>query len=261
MLPWPSLTRLRVVFGHQSVGGNILMGIERLAAQDGVGIAIRERRDAPALPGINHFLIGRNGDPLAKIRDFAAALDAGIAQEADIALMKLCYADFAAATDARRVAEAYMSSLAALVQRHPETHFIAVTAPLLAPPRGPRAWLKRLLGRRRAWQEAQARRTEFNALLRQHYPTAGRLFDLARLEAAADEVDDVGDAVEALRPELTSDGGHLNERGQELVAGALLNFIGAIASVRAAEAVELAPTAASPAWVIAPDPPPVSPAA
>jgi hypothetical protein len=34
-----------------------------------------------------------------------------------------------------------------------------------------------------------------------------------------------GQAVEALCPELTDDGGHLNERGQELVATAFLNFI------------------------------------
>lgn len=232
MPEWQALDKKRVVFGHQSVGGNILNGIERLAAQDGVKIDISEQRTAPAQQGINHFFIGKNGDPMSKIRDFAATVDAGAAQGADVALMKLCYADFNAATDARQLANAYIVSLESLAQRHPGTSFVAVTVPLMAVQTGPKAWIKRLIGKQPSGYLDNAKRTEFNTLLRERYLAEDRLFDLARIEAeptgkrSTIRVD--GQEVEALNPELTNDGGHLNERGQKLVAAAFLNFVGSL---------------------------------
>jgi len=77
---WQALEKKRVVFGHQSVGYNIINGVMRLAERDGVKIDIHEQRTAPTGQGISHFFIGRNGDPMSKIRDFAAAIDAGAAQ-------------------------------------------------------------------------------------------------------------------------------------------------------------------------------------
>jgi hypothetical protein len=235
-IDWRHLSSLRVVFGHQSVGKNILSGIERLAARDGVTIDIHERRMTPALPGINHFLIGRNGDPMSKILDFAAALDAGAAQGADVALMKLCYVDFETTTDARKVANDYIASLESLSSRHPGTSFVAVTAPLVAPQTGPKAWIKRIVGELRGGYSENGKRTEFNALLRERYFAEGRLFDLARIESEASSdwtrVDE--HEAEALSPELTDDGGHLNERGQVLVAGALLGLVNSIAGKKVA---------------------------
>ena len=226
---WQALEKKRVVFGHQSVGQNILSGLERLAVRDGFKIDIHERRMEPALQGINHFRIGSNGDPKSKIRDFAAAINAGAAKGADVAMMKLCYADLNATTDARQLADDYITSLESLVQRHPGINFVAVTAPLMAVQTGPKAWIKRLIGKQPSGYLDNARRAEFNTWLRERYLAAGRLFDLARVEAEATgkscraRVD--GQAVQVLCSELTTDGGHLNERGQELVATAFLNFI------------------------------------
>ena len=226
---WRDLGRLSVVFGHQSVGNNLLGGVERLAAWDGARVTIREQRKGPALPGINHFPIGRNGDPASKILDFAAALDAGAAQGADMALMKLCYADFNAGTDAKQVAEQYITSLETLAQRYPNTRFVAVTTPLKAVQTGPKAWAKRLLGQLPSGYLDNARRGEFNTHLRTHYLASGRLFDLARAESDAMgeccKIQVEGHEVEALNPALTDDGGHLNERGQALVGTAFLNFV------------------------------------
>jgi hypothetical protein len=234
---WQVLEKTRVVFGHQSVGKNILNGIERLAARDGVNLDIHEQRTAPAAQGISHFAIGNNGDPLSKIKDFAAAIDAGAAQNADMAMMKLCYVDFNAATDARELANKYIASLDSLAERHPETRFVAVTAPLMAVQTGPKAVVKRLIGKQPHGSIDNLRRAEFNALLRERYAATGRLFDLAKAEAdstgAHCRVEVNGQTVEALCPELTNDGGHLNERGQELVATAFLNFAGSLASQQA----------------------------
>ncbi|HEY8218505.1 MAG TPA: hypothetical protein VIF86_00245 [Methylobacter sp.] len=235
---WQALEKTRVVFGHQSVGRNILNGIERLAARDGASLEIHEQRTGPAAQGISHFPIGNNGDPLSKIEDFAAAIDAGAAQSADMALMKLCYVDFNAATDARQLANQYIASLESLAQRHPETNFVAVTAPLMAVQTGPKALVKRLIGKQPSGSVDNLRRAEFNALLRERYASTGRLFDLARAEADSTgqhcRVNVNGQTAEALCPELTNDGGHLNERGQELVATAFLNFASSLATKQAA---------------------------
>ncbi|MGZ5050868.1 MAG: hypothetical protein ACXWF8_04350 [Methylobacter sp.] len=229
---WQLLEKKHVVFGHQSVGGNILSGIERLAAQDDVKIGIREERDAPAASGISHFFIGENGNPMSKIRDFAAAIDAGAAKGADIAMMKLCFADFNAGTDARQLANSYIASLDALAERHPETTFVAVTAPLMAVQSGPKAWIKKLVGKQPNGYMDNVRRAEFNTALRERYLSSGRLFDLARVEAESSgkycwtSVD--GRTVEALCPELTDDGGHLNARGEELAAVAFLDTVNSV---------------------------------
>jgi hypothetical protein len=214
------------------VGNNILNGVERLADRDGVKIDIHEQRTAPAVTGISHFFIGRNGDPKSKIRDFAAAIDAGAAQGADVAMMKLCYADFNNTTDARQVANDYIASLESLSQKHPDTSFVAITVPLLALETGPKAWIKQLMGKQLGGSLDNVRRAEFNKLLRERYLAAGHLFDLARIEAKSTgkscitHVD--GQEIEVLCPELTTDGGHLNERGQELVAAAFINFISSL---------------------------------
>ncbi|MGZ5054372.1 MAG: hypothetical protein ACXWAT_05430, partial [Methylobacter sp.] len=180
---WQALEKTRVVFGHQSVGRNILSGIERLAARDGVNLDIHEQRTASATQGISHFAIGNNGDPLSKIKDFAAAIDAGAAQNADVAMMKLCYVDFNGATNARELANQYITSLDSLAQRHPETNFVAVTAPLMAVQTGPKAVIKRIIGKQPSGSVDNLRRAEFNALLRERYAGTGRLFDLAKAEA------------------------------------------------------------------------------
>ncbi len=229
---WKTLEKKRVVFGHQSVGYNILNGVTRLANRDGVKIDIHEQRTPPTGQGITHFTIGKNGDPMSKMQDFAAAIDAGAAQGADVALMKLCYVDFDATTDARQVADNYIANLESLSQRHPGTNFVAVTTPLVAVQTGPKAWFKRLLGKQPNGYLDNIRRAEFNTRLRERYLATGRLFDLARIETESNDtyckVHVDGQDIEALCPELTNDGGHLNEHGQESVATAFINFINSL---------------------------------
>jgi len=231
---WQALEKKRVVFGHQSVGNNILSGVEQLAARDGIKLAIHKQRTAPTANGISHFGIGENGNPKSKIQDFAAAIDAGAAQGADVAMMKLCYADFNADTDAKQMAKDYIDSLESLAQKHPATRFVAVTAPLMAVQTGPKAWIKRLIGKQPNGTVDNVRRGEFNTLLRERYLADGRLFDLAKFETEATgkpcmaQVD--GKDVEALCPEITSDGGHLNEHGQTLVGAAFVNFVSSLST-------------------------------
>lgn len=231
-IDWSSVTHRHIVFGHQSVGANILNGIETLARRDGINLPVRDKSGAAESPGITHFNIGQNGDPISKIRAFSAAMDAGAAAGADVALMKLCYVDFSATTDSRQVADAYISNLDTLSLKYPATTFVATTAPLATVQTGPKAWIKRLLGKQPAQYLENGKRAEFNELIRKRYQSDRRLFDLARIESAGNGTPTtvrVGDRdVEALDPALTYDGGHLNSRGEILVASAFLQFIGTL---------------------------------
>ena len=149
-----------------------------------------------------------------------------MAQQADIALLKLCYIDFTADTDAQQVAGQYIETLDRLSQEFPHTTFVAVTTPLTTLQTGPKAWIKRLLGRLPSGYADNARRQEFNELLRLHYGPQGRLFDLARIEAGgADEQQYQGRPIEVLNPALAADDGHLNAQGEKVVAARFIKFI------------------------------------
>lgn len=229
---WPALARQRVFFGHQSVGGNILDGIRALAKRDNAALPIAEDRSRTSPTGITHFMVGVNGDARSKIDDFRKVVDSGAAHGADVAMMKLCYVDITAGTDAVAVARHYIGVLDDLATRHPSTRFVAVTAPLTRLQTGPRAWVKRMLGRLPAGYHDNARRADFNQLLRQHYAGTGRLFDLAQLEATGLGVHHTvvvdGTRVDVMDPSLTPDDGHLNEAGQRIVGAAFLQFLGTL---------------------------------
>jgi lysophospholipase L1-like esterase len=69
------------------------------------------------------------------------------------------------------------------------------------------------------------KRKEFNDHIRAHFD-ANHLFDIAKLEAETVKGPD-GKEVEVLRSDLTSDGGHLNDKGKRVVAAAFLKMIAA----------------------------------
>ena len=223
-----------VLFGHQSVGGNILDGVARVA---GRCVALTMSRNAPLrVPGIRHFYAGNNGDPLGKIADFDAALAAAPPGSVDIAVLKFCFVDITAQTDGHALAEAYVAAYDRWRERYPQVRFVAVTAPLTAVD----AWslrsiVRRLLGRAPSGFEANVRRRDFNEVLRAHFKGA-ELFDLSLLEStalgAASSVELNGVRVATLDPRLTDDGGHLNTRGQDLAAAEFLRTLAARAESR-----------------------------
>lgn len=226
---WQALSGLRVVFGHQSVGRNLLDGLQKLAAQAQAPLAVTESRTPTGAAGITHFAVGANGDPLAKIRDFAAVIDSAGPDAADVALVKLCYIDFSGDADPGQVAAAYCDTLDALARRHPRTRFVAVTVPLTTVQTGPKAVVKRLLGRVPDGYAENARRQVFNDVLRTR--DGGRhLFDLAALEAEPSRRRHEDQDIQCLDPALTSDGGHLNDAGARRVATQFVHFLAGLAT-------------------------------
>ena len=234
---WQNLSQLKIAFGHQSVGDNVISGIEALAREHDAALSVAETREALAAPGFHHFKIGRNGEPRSKLEDFDAAMSRDIAGTADIALMKLCYMDFDSEPNPQQLARDYIAELDRLAARFPQTTFVPVTAPLTTVQTGPKALIKKLLGKEPAGYESNAKRQQFNETLRQHYANRDVLFDIASIESGFGQatVERDGQAVETLSPELTSDGGHLNDRGKHLIGNALVHHLANVARPDQAE--------------------------
>jgi lysophospholipase L1-like esterase len=231
------LTRRRVFFGHQSVGGNILDGVRQLmSAQGGPTLRLLEVGDPTAVltPGtLAHAMVGHNEQPESTLADFERLMDGGLAKQSDVAFFKFCYVDFNSATDAKALFEKYRATMAGLKARHPNVTFVHVTAPLTIVQRGAKAWLKELMGKPVWGLGENVTREAFNALLRQTYGGKEPLFDLAALESTrpdgGPETYDInGRAYPAMVPAYSDDGGHLNAVGQARVASALITFLAAL---------------------------------
>ena len=226
-----------VFFGHRSVGANVLDGLQQLAREQGVELHIAQVPGAAGLrPGtFGHLFIEQYGDPVRRLATFTTALRGG---DPDVALVKLCYLDFDANTDARAVFAAYEATLRDLRAQHPRTTFVQVTAPLKAEESFVKSLAKKLLGKSSRALPSNARREEFNALVRSTFRSEP-LFDLARVESTDSSGRTVtasldGKAVPMLAAEYTSDGGHLNAEGSKRAALALVNALGDAFAARAA---------------------------
>jgi hypothetical protein len=225
------LSQRRVFFGHQSVGVNLLDGIRALAAQQRVTIRVAEPQATGIAPGsIGHAHVGINREPGSKLRDFERAFASGTAAGADLAMLKFCFVDVTGETDVAALFTEYQATMARLRTAFPGTTLVHSTVPLTTVQGGWKAAVKRLLGRPLAGVAENARREEFNTLLRTAYQGREPLFDLARVEStrtdgATETADWHGRAVPALLPEFTDDGGHLNGEGQLRAARELIAIL------------------------------------
>jgi hypothetical protein len=224
----------RIFFGHQSVGANLLDGMRQLAAAAGVPIRIAETSTASGVARgtLGHAFIAENGNPTLKLQNFALAVgtrQAGV----DIALVKFCYLDFTPNTDASALFARYRAAIERLRAGNPGTTFVHVTAPLTDVQRGPKALLKRLLGRPPYGVLENVRREEYNALLRQAYRGREPIFDLAQVESTGPDgtavtVEWAGYRAPAMAPQYTEDGGHLNAAGRLRAARELVAVLAAV---------------------------------
>ncbi len=224
-----------VLFGHQSVGVNVLDGIEALYGTAGMpspqAVQLSPGAAAPAHPGIDHAFVGVNGDPSGKLRDFEL-LVGGAGAGVEIALVKFCYVDITASTDVRALFDEYVATMDALEQRHPDITFLYATAPLTTD-RSWRANVKALVGidDQRGPADNVARQ-QYNELVRERYEGTGRLFDIAAVQASSDagpmsRTHD-GEEYFVLNAAMSSDAGHFNETGSRAAASELIRVVTAL---------------------------------
>jgi hypothetical protein len=225
-----TLSQARIYFGHHSVGDNMLSGLRQLAEQEGSpDIRILEFESGIRLPEsfLAHSRVGANGDAPSKLEDFARVLRNQALAGIDLALMKFCYADFEPSTDVIGLHELYRAQLSELEDLFPAVRFLHATVPLKVYSRSPKNRVKRLL-RSPVWEDdSNARRHEFNELLRGGLQE-DRIVDIARVESTRTDGSQVtfsnrGRRYPAMRPDLSPDGGHLNERGERLLGAEMIS--------------------------------------
>ncbi len=227
---WKKLAESKIYFGHQSIGYNIINGIEALIEENpNFKLNIVETSNPGDLKkGIfAHSRIGANTDPKSKIDDFVKKINRGIGEKADIALLKFCYIDATENTDVQKIFLDYKRAMARLANENPKTVFIHSTMPLTSRQTGPKAWIKELLGKAVRGVGDNIRRKEYNDLLIEEYAEKEIVFDIASIESGdSDErkmtFEKKGKTICSMVPEYTNDGGHLNETGGRMVAEKLL---------------------------------------
>lgn len=208
------VNRSRILFAHQSVGANLLEGLDEIARELGAPIAVASFDGARPWNGIASARLGQNGDPRSKTAAFVAAVAHSTPA---VAVQKYCYVDLRSASEAQALFHFYRDRMAALAQENPSTRIVHVTMPLKTVRRGLKATIGRWLGRGRDHAAENAAREAFNDLMRASFGVDA-VFDLADVEAG-------GARPRSLREEWTSDGGHLNARGRREAAERFLEFL------------------------------------
>ncbi|MDW7774278.1 MAG: hypothetical protein SCH71_15440 [Desulfobulbaceae bacterium] len=237
---WDALSGQRIFFGHQSVGYNIITGIEGiLQERHNIKLDILNTSKVKEVnqPGLAHEWIGRNTDPVSKLEAFAALLHDKFGKETDIAMMKFCYVDITSDTDIDTLFIRYKTTLAELRKEFPETIFVHVTVPLTTKPQGidgvkaaGKNMIKKIMGKPVFDYKDNIKRNLFNNKMKAEYEGREPLFDLAGLEAgympdrpssfARDNTTYL-----TLAAEYTNDGGHLNEAGARKIGEQFLFFL------------------------------------
>ncbi len=228
---WRSIAARAVYFGHQSVGDDITGGIDRLNAELSLGLRVVETHapSAVAHPAFVHFHAGRNMNPASKNAAMLEMLAARPRPDRPIVLLKYCYVDIDRNTDLKAVFNAYRATVRAINSRFPDVTLIHATVPVTTVESSMKAEVKRLMGKGSVRDDAVARQ-RYNAMVRAAFREREPLFDIARIESTRNDGSRVqfswkGEQIESMAPEYTRDGGHLNERGQALVAKELLDVI------------------------------------
>lgn len=237
---WDNLAQKKIFFGHQSVGYNIITGIEQVLKEyPNIKLKIVKTTNADDInePVFAHDWIGSNMDPESKTRAFAEVMQGGVGGKADIAFMKMCYVDVTANTNVQEVFQDYKQKMANMANQFPDKEFIHLTVPLTAKPKGMKAVkqtgknvIKKVIGKPVFDYKDNINRNKFNEMLKAEYAGKAPFFDLALLEAAGPDGEPSvfikdGEQIMTLANEYTDDGGHLNAEGSRRIAEQLLIFL------------------------------------
>lgn len=226
---WKALETRRIFFGHQSVGGNLIQGVQEVVSASRTAVRVVETADPEVMsePGLYHARIGSNGAPASKLEAFVSIV--GRMGGPSTAVMKYCYVDVTKDTDPAALFEEYRLGVEALQATRQGITVLHVTLPLLAD-HGALRHAAAVLRGKPTYREVNRIREQYNDLLRQTYGGREPIFDLARLESTKLDgsratVRYRGLAIPVLAPEWTYDGGHLNEAGRRRMAGVFLDTL------------------------------------
>jgi hypothetical protein len=225
---WENQSKKKIYFGHQSLGNNIISGINSiLSTSPSIKLNIRMIHENERLsePVFAHSQIGKNKDPELKINEFDRILNSGVGDTLDIAILKFCYVDIHKRTKLKEVFDLYKLTLSNLKNRYPNTQFIHFTVPLRRKEKGIKGFVYLLKSK-----EQNCRRARYNELIRKEFRDE-IVFDLAKIESTFPDgrTTYFNKDCYSLVPDYTDDGGHLNEFGKKIIAEQFLIFLAGVA--------------------------------
>ena len=210
----------RVVFAHQSVGWQVIQGIQMWADDLGAADPTVIDVESTAMPGsggfVGHFYAGNNGDPFSKLDELDIWLrTGGHASQIDVFVMKFCYADIRSTSGhtPATMFNAYKATMDALVTDFPSVTFIFSTTAIV-------------MGENSDGGNNGLRQT-YNNMVRNEYDGTGRLWDVADIESTDPNGNKVlYGGVESLYSGYASpDQRHIYGLGRTTVAAPLLSMI------------------------------------
>lgn len=165
----------RTVFGHQSVGWQVLQGVEMWANEFGQPDPTFPDYESGSLPGsggfLAHFYAGTNGDVFTKTAEFLSHLQNGLASQVDIIVMKFCYADLRSGSGytPQQMFDEYKLWVDTVESTYPALTVIYATTAIV-------------MGENSDGANNGLRQT-YNDLVRAEYAASGRLWDVADIQS------------------------------------------------------------------------------
>lgn len=226
---WTSLAQKRVFFGHQSVGSNIIQGVQELLEEHpSINLRIIDTTDLEAIegPGLFHGKIGRNTRPKSKFLAFRRVIENSQNLGVDIGVIKICYIDVRTDSNPTEIFEIYSSTVSKLQVSCPDTVFIHSTVPIEAKNPNTKKILKEaiksIIGRPGVIDDNTVRQ-RYNALVLETFQGTSLVFDIARHESIGPDGSMSfhkrgGEKVPLMDGRYSDDGGHLNAVGRRRIA-------------------------------------------
>jgi hypothetical protein len=229
------ISHKNIYFGHQSVGENIIAGIKKNNSDRNKNeIVIKRYNHHDSLYG-NYFLhsnIGQNGNPQIKFDEFSKIVNNLAGTNLNIAMMKLCFVDITKNTNIKDVFNSYDKMIDSLKHRYPKIKFIHFTVPLKSKPSLINYIKDKIKGNNNYDPQDNLARNRYNELVFSKY-SKNEIFDLAGAESTypngkrESEIVD-GQPCYVLIKDYTTDGGHLNDLGSQIISEKLIQKLYAI---------------------------------
>ncbi len=228
---WNQLSEKRIYFGHQSVGFNMMDGVDIILEKKPnvkLNIIRGSELDLFNHPVFAHDNIGSNKDPKSKIDNFYEILSNGLGAKVDIAGFKFCYVDLKKGSDVNGIFNYYKEKMSELIKKYPNVRIIHFTVPIKSLQSGVKGTIKKLIGKDIGVEDNIVRQ-EFNDLLLNEFEKQS-IFDIAKFESTyfngdREFVNKNGEKIYTMIPSYTNDGGHLSKKGKVFVGGELLIFL------------------------------------
>jgi len=235
----------KIYFGHQSVGSNIIQGIQDIISETGFR-ELKIINTESVQSGLKYFFaesrIGQNYYPKKKADAFREIIQNVFKGDLNIAMMKFCYTDFNPSTNVEDLFNYYKNTIEDLKLKYPNIIFVHITVPLTSKSYWLKSLIKKIIKGKDNNIIENIKRNEFNKLLKEYFKN-DPIFDLADLEAtypdsSKEYFEKNGQKYYTLINDYTNDGGHLNSLGRKIAAQELIKTLAKVVKLNKSEIEE-----------------------